>query len=147
LGDRVIDDAYGRLQRGSDGKAEVRLADPVSGTAVTVWMDESFDWVHIYTSDGLEGDRRRGSVAIEPTTCPPNALASGDDLIELAPTGAWFGVRGLRPDAPGPFPCPRRRGAPPSASAKPETISFEQVLSCDDAPADQSCPQAENFPL
>lgn len=98
LGDRAIDDAYGGLQRGSDGKAEVRLADPVSGTAVTVWMDESFDWVHIYTSDGLEGDRRRGSVAIEPTTCPPNALASGEDLIELAPSEAWFGVWGIRPE-------------------------------------------------
>jgi aldose 1-epimerase len=98
LGDQVIDDAYGDLQRGSDGKAEVRLADPVSGTAATVWMDESFNWVHIYTSDGLEGDRKRAAVAIEPTTCPPNALATGEDLIELAPSEAWFGVWGIRPE-------------------------------------------------
>ncbi|MDN3243790.1 aldose 1-epimerase family protein [Glycomyces tritici] len=98
LKDLVIDDCYGELKRGSDGKAEVRLADPVSGQAVTVWMDESFPWVHIYTADGLDGDRKRGSVAIEPTTCPPNALATGEDLVELSPSEAWFGVWGIRPE-------------------------------------------------
>ncbi|THV41581.1 aldose 1-epimerase family protein [Glycomyces buryatensis] len=98
LKDHVIDDCYGGLTRGSDGKAEVRLADPVSGSAVTVWMDESFDWVHIYTADGLDGDRNRASVAIEPTTCPPNALASGEDVVELSPSEAWFGVWGIRPE-------------------------------------------------
>ncbi|GAB3226399.1 aldose 1-epimerase family protein [Glycomyces halotolerans] len=98
LGDRAIDDAYGQLERGSDGKAEVRLADPVTGAATVVWMDESFDWVHIYTSDGLEGDRYRAAVAIEPTTCPPNALGSGEDLVELSPSEAWFGVWGIRPE-------------------------------------------------
>jgi aldose 1-epimerase len=98
LKDKVIDDAYGELERGSDGTAEVRLSDPSTGTAVTVWMDEAFDWVHIYTSDGLEGNRRRGSVAIEPTTCPPNALATGEDRIELGPSEAWFGVWGIRPE-------------------------------------------------
>ncbi|WP_100445094.1 aldose 1-epimerase family protein [Glycomyces xiaoerkulensis] len=98
LGGLVLDDAYGQLERGSDGTAEVRLADPVSGAATLVWMDDSFDWVHIFTADGLEGERRRGSVAIEPTTCPPNALASGEDLIELSPSEAWFGVWGIRPE-------------------------------------------------
>ncbi len=98
LGETVIDDAYGKLSRASDGTAEVRLADPVSGAATVVWMDDAFDWVHIYTSDGLTGERNRAAVAIEPTTCPPNALATGEDLIELSPSEAWFGVWGIRPE-------------------------------------------------
>jgi aldose 1-epimerase len=31
-------------------------------------------------------------VAVEPMTCPPNALADGTDLIVLEPGGEWAGT-------------------------------------------------------
>jgi aldose 1-epimerase len=36
-------------------------------------------------------------VAVEPMTCPPDALNSGTDLITLAPGESWTGSWGLRP--------------------------------------------------
>jgi aldose 1-epimerase len=37
------------------------------------------------------GQRRR-SLAVEPMTCPPNALADGGDLIVLDPGADWSGT-------------------------------------------------------
>jgi aldose 1-epimerase len=61
---------------------------------VEVWADESFRWVQVFTPrdfpDGL-------AVAIEPMTCPPDALNSGVDLIRLAPGASWTGRWGIMP--------------------------------------------------
>jgi aldose 1-epimerase len=48
----------------------------------------------LYTGDSLpEQARRRRSVGVEPMTCAPNAFASGEGLISLAPgeslTSMW----------------------------------------------------------
>jgi aldose 1-epimerase len=48
-------------------------------------MDAACTWLQVFTSDSLEPERRRAAVAIEPMTCPPNAFASGQDLIVLQP--------------------------------------------------------------
>ena len=51
----------------------------------------------VYTADQVERpERRRAAVAIEPMTCPPDALRTGSDLIELGPGESWRGVWGLR---------------------------------------------------
>ena len=43
-----------------------------------------------YTGDTLDPvDRRRRGIAIEPMTCPPNALRTGTDLIRLDPGSLW----------------------------------------------------------
>ena len=59
-----------------------------------MWMDERFPYYMLFTGDTLpEPSRRRQSIGVEPMTCAPNAFASGDGLIMLAPgesvTGRW----------------------------------------------------------
>ena len=51
----------------------------------------------VYTADQVtRPERRRTAVAIEPMTCPPDALRTGVDLIELRPGASWRGTWGLR---------------------------------------------------
>lgn len=69
-----------RLDRDRDGYARVEF------DGVTMWMDERFRWVLLYTGDELpDPAARRRSLAIEPMTCPANAFRTGRDLIVLAP--------------------------------------------------------------
>jgi aldose 1-epimerase len=66
------------------------------GTGSALWADEAWPYVMCYTGDTLAAvDRRRG-VAIEPMTCPPNALRSGESLVIIAPGGTWSGRFGIR---------------------------------------------------
>jgi aldose 1-epimerase len=60
-----------------------------------VWADPDFKWVQVYTPDNYPGRGR--AVAIEPMTCPPDALNSGVDLLWLEPGESWAGRWGLRP--------------------------------------------------
>jgi aldose 1-epimerase len=83
IGDTVLDHALTGLDRARDGRvwAHVRSA----GRQVSMWAGPGYGWLQVFTSDTLHGERHRRAVAIEPMTCPPNALVSGDDLIVLAP--------------------------------------------------------------
>ncbi|SEF49862.1 aldose 1-epimerase [Thermomonospora echinospora] len=96
LGAQQIDNAYTGLHRDEAGRAWVRLRG--GGRAVSFWQDDAQPWLEIYTADALpEGLRRRG-LGVEPMTAPPNALASGIDLIHLEPghttTGSWGIIAG-----------------------------------------------------
>jgi galactose mutarotase-like enzyme len=52
----------------------------------------------VYTGDTLgELQRRRRGVAIEPMTCPPNALRTGTDVIVLQPGHEWTARWGIEP--------------------------------------------------
>jgi aldose 1-epimerase len=94
IGDTVLDTAYTDLRRDADGRARVRLRH--GSDAVTLWMDGAYGWVMAFTGDPLpEVDRRRRGLGIEPMTCAPNALQSGDGLRTLAPgerTVARWGI-------------------------------------------------------
>ncbi len=91
IGTTVLDHAFTDLERDADGLARVRLAAPEAGT-VTLWVDESYPYLMLFTGDPL-ADVNRRSLAVEPMTCPPNAFGSGDGLIVLEPgrsiTSAW----------------------------------------------------------
>jgi aldose 1-epimerase len=52
--------------------------------ATTLWADESYPYLMIFTGDGLP-DANRRSLAVEPMTCAPNAFRSGDGLVRLEP--------------------------------------------------------------
>jgi aldose 1-epimerase len=78
-----LDHAFTGLRRESDGLAWVRLSSGELTTAM--WMDAANTWLQAFTGDSLEPERRRVALAVEPMTCPPNALASGEDLIVLSP--------------------------------------------------------------
>jgi aldose 1-epimerase len=65
------------------------------GGGVEVWADPVFSWVQVFTSADFPGRDR--VVAVEPTTCPPDALRSGTDLITLDPGATWSASWGIRP--------------------------------------------------
>lgn len=68
------------------GKARHVLAAP-DGRKVTLWQDETCQYVHVYVSTVYPGRSR--AVAVEPMTGPANAFNSGDGLRWLDP-GASF---------------------------------------------------------
>jgi aldose 1-epimerase len=92
IGSTVLDHAFTDLARGEDGRARVELRDPDRGHRVTLWADEAYPYVMVFTGDPLPDVNRR-SVAVEPMTCPPNAFRSGEGLIRLEPdqsfTSSW----------------------------------------------------------
>ncbi|WP_199441182.1 aldose 1-epimerase family protein [Umezawaea beigongshangensis] len=88
-----LDTPFGDCRPGEDGLVHhvLRGADG----AVEVWADPEFRWVQVYTPGNFPGRGR--AVAIEPMTCPPDALNSGVDLLHLAPGETWAGRWGVRP--------------------------------------------------
>jgi aldose 1-epimerase len=96
IGGTRLDNAFTDLQDGGDGLVRVELRDPDSGAEVTVWADESYPWLMVFTGDPLPDVNRR-SLAVEPMTCPPNALRTGDALIRLEPGQSHAGTWGITP--------------------------------------------------
>ncbi len=97
IGQTVLDTAFGGLKRDDDGRARVDLDAADGSRGVTLWMDERFPWVMVYSGDTQPAGDRRRAVAVEPMTCPPDALRTGDDLVVLAPGARWTGVWGITP--------------------------------------------------
>jgi aldose 1-epimerase len=78
-----LDTAFTGLHREPDGLAWVRLSG--GGLTVAMWLDAANGWLQAFTGDPLEPEHRRKALAVEPMTCPPNAFASGQDLMVLQP--------------------------------------------------------------
>ena len=94
IGGTCLDTAFTELTV-EDGATTVRLESEVR--RVELWMEEGFRYVMAYTGDTLDPvDRRRRGIAIEPMTCPPNALRTGTDLIRLDPGSSWTSRWGIR---------------------------------------------------
>jgi aldose 1-epimerase len=96
IGASKLDHAFTDLERGADGLARVELTDPESGATLSLWVDESYPYLQLFTGDPLPDVARR-SLAVEPMTCPPNALQTGESLIVLAPeesTTSNWGLEG-----------------------------------------------------
>jgi aldose 1-epimerase len=89
IADRVLDDAFTDLVRDDDGWARARLSGPAGTLELAV--DGAWSWLQVFSGDPLPEGRRRRSLAIEPMTCPPNALADGVDLLVLGPGDDWAG--------------------------------------------------------
>jgi aldose 1-epimerase len=96
-----LDTAFTDLTRDADGRVEVVLRDPRADQGVTLWMDGQHRWTQVYTGDDLP-TRAREALAVEPMTSPPNAFATGEDLLVLSPAGtdgdeivASWGIRAL----------------------------------------------------
>jgi aldose 1-epimerase len=79
IGAATLDDAFTDLGRDADGTVRV------GASAVTLWAGPGFDYLQVFTGDTLGADRRRRGLAVEPMTCPPNALATGEGVIHLDP--------------------------------------------------------------
>jgi aldose 1-epimerase len=92
----VINMDYTDLRRDHDGRARVVAHSEHLGQTVAVWMDGAFHHVTVYTGETVQPpERRRHGLAVEPMTCPPNALNTGDDLLVLAPGEEWTGAWGI----------------------------------------------------
>ncbi len=92
IGGARLDTAFTDLVRDPDGCARVTL-ESSDGRRLVLWADRSFPWLLIFSGDVLlAGERRRG-LAVEPMTCPPDALRSGEGIITLEPgetvTAGW----------------------------------------------------------
>ncbi|HXZ57953.1 MAG TPA: aldose 1-epimerase family protein [Gaiellaceae bacterium] len=90
VGPARLDHCFTDLERDGRGRAEARL-----GTT-TLWADESYPYLMVFTGDPLPDVARR-SLAVEPMTCAPNAFRSGEGLIRLEPGQAHAGSWGIRP--------------------------------------------------
>ena len=85
IGDVTLDTAFTGLRRDGAGRAHRSLPGP-GGRALRLWMDGSFRWVMAFTGDSLpDPARRRRALGVEPMTCPPNALQTGEGVIVLEP--------------------------------------------------------------
>jgi aldose 1-epimerase len=96
IGATVLDNAFTDLERDEEGLARVELRHPDGDAGLTLWVDESYRWLMVFTGDPLPDVNRR-SLAVEPMTCPPNAFQSGDDLIVLDPGSSFSGTWGISP--------------------------------------------------
>ncbi|WP_347058752.1 aldose 1-epimerase family protein [Blastococcus sp. HT6-30] len=93
IGDRALDTPLTDLERDDDGWARVRLRGRAGELVLSV--DGSWPWLQVYSGDTLPAGQWRRSLAVEPMTCPPNALADGVDLVVLAPGRTWSGTWSL----------------------------------------------------
>jgi aldose 1-epimerase len=98
IGALALDNAFTDLDRDANGLAHVELRDPDQGKWVSLWVDENYPYLMVFSGDPLPDVHRR-SLAIEPMTCPPNAFRTGVGLIRLEPgskiTSTWGIASGL----------------------------------------------------
>lgn len=94
VGGRQVDTAFTDLVTAPDGRVEARVTTP-DGVTTLVWGDRSVRWWQIYTADTLPAPWYRGCLAVEPMTCAPDALNSGDGLVILEPGESHSVVWGL----------------------------------------------------
>jgi aldose 1-epimerase len=96
VGDARLDTAFTNLIRDGDGRATVELRDAASGYGSRLWVDRHYTHLMIYSGDTLtDPARRRHGLAVEPMTCAPNMLRSGDGRLVLERDRtfeAWWGV-------------------------------------------------------
>jgi len=92
LGSIRLDHCFTDLARDGDGRARIEL-----GGRATLWVDESFPYVMVFTGDALPDVARR-SVAVEPMTCAPNAFRSSEGLLRLEPGETHSGSWGITPE-------------------------------------------------
>ncbi len=65
--------------------ATVRAGD---GGVALHWSSTELPWVQVHTADRPDPVDDRVGLAVEPMTCPPDALNSGTDLVVLQPGAA-----------------------------------------------------------
>jgi aldose 1-epimerase len=94
IGSTVLDHAFTDLQRDENGIARVELRDPNSEIRVSLWVDQTYPYLMLFSEDPLPNVSRR-SLAVEPMTCPPNAFRTGVSLIRLESGCSCIGTWGI----------------------------------------------------
>ena len=65
------------------------------GAGATLWVDERYPYVMVFTGDIPDVERQ--GLAVEPMTCPPNAFRSGEGVVTLEPGDSHTASWGLSP--------------------------------------------------
>jgi aldose 1-epimerase len=82
LGSQELDAAFTDVRHDGTGRTETCVELP-GGPTVLLWSGSSCRWWLLYTGHTLPPPDFRRSIAVEPMTCPPNALNSGEvDILE-----------------------------------------------------------------
>lgn len=97
IGDRRLDTAFTDLERDSQGVAVVAVNDARTAGSVQVRMDQAWTHVMVFTGDTVGAGRARQGLAVEPMTCPANALRTGEGLVLLEPDEIWEGTWSITP--------------------------------------------------
>lgn len=84
IGRTRFNNSYTGWRRSPEGTAGVELRGP-DGSGVRIAWDRRCDWAHLYSSDEPVDGIRRMALAVEPMTCPPDALNSGRGLLTVDP--------------------------------------------------------------
>jgi aldose 1-epimerase len=96
IGSTRLDHAFTDLLREEDGLARVALAGLRPGSGLALWVDEAYGYLQLFSGDPLPDVNRR-SLAVEPMTCPANALRTGEGLIRLEPGTSFASAWGISP--------------------------------------------------
>jgi aldose 1-epimerase len=104
VGGAHLDTAFTALRPGPDGRTVIELSSvdgnqgAIDGRGVRLWMDSGYTHLMVYSGDTL-GDprRRRRGLAIEPMTCAPDMLRSGDGRRVLESGESFEAAWGLEP--------------------------------------------------
>jgi aldose 1-epimerase len=89
----ALDTPFGDCRPAADGLVHHRLTGPSGG--VELWAEPVFGWVQVFTPNTFPGSG--SAIAIEPMTCPPDALNSGVGLLTVEPGKTWSGRWGISP--------------------------------------------------
>ncbi len=84
VGGAVLNHAYTALTRDGEGWARCTVVDG-DGVGVAMAVDPAYRWIQAYSSDETGDEPARTGLALEPMTCPPDALNSHRDLVVLPP--------------------------------------------------------------
>lgn len=96
IGTTHFNTCYLNPQRDPDGLLRLRLADADNRRAVTVWLDSNFNYVVLFSGDGLPEPHRRRALAIEPMTCGADAFNHPEwGLIVLNAGQSFSGTWGV----------------------------------------------------
>jgi aldose 1-epimerase len=82
IGATKLDHAFTDLERDDDRLARVVLRHPEDGTTLSLWLEDSYPYLQLFTGDAL-ADVDRRSLAVEPMTCAPNAFRTGGGRLVL----------------------------------------------------------------
>ena len=94
VGDVELDDAFGELAS-DDGQVLHTLTAP-DGRSVSIWADDEFGYVQVFTTSRFPGEDGGVAIAVEPMTAPAEAFNSGRGLRWLGPGEEWQLSWGIR---------------------------------------------------
>jgi len=94
VGPGALDTAFTGLSRDGAGRWAVTL-DGLDTGPVTLWGDETYRWAQVFTGRAHPDTEGSTGIAVEPMTCPPDALNSTDDLLVLEPGQEMAGTWGI----------------------------------------------------